>query len=439
MASHAGKWTKNPTDSPVEAGLRTDVRYVRADDDIWLRLARYALYAAVFFSSWTLLRPGSANLTLSDFALGAAFLVFFARGRLRPLPFGWLTPFWLIGLIIMLGGLLFSTLINGDVTRWIIVAGQYLFAFLLIPMVLMGQDVLFTRRLPLIYIAGTAVSQTIGIASSYIWTYAQTAAVFGDGFVTGNGRIGAMTGEPNPNAAVIAISLAMLIYCIRTRRIPIFLAIICAVPLVWGLLASGSFTGFSSAVVAVSIMMAISGIRLFLKVGFVAAVAGAIFFASGAPLPTVFEERVAGALSTGNINQAGTFTGRAALIRDAWENAEDTILVGVGVDRFREVSQYGAPVHELHLLIWNEGGLVAFLGLLILISALIVFALSAVSRNREEGSMILAVVAVFMIYTFSIPHMYSRQWIMPVMLALSTFYAMHAKPPVGREYWRRQR
>ena len=438
MASHAGNLTKNPTDSAVEPDLRSDVRFVRADDNIWLRLARYSLYIAIFFSCWTLLRPGEANFTLSDFAVGVAVLIFFARGQLRALPFGWMTPFWLIGLILMLGGLLFSTLINGDVTRWLIVAGQYLFAFLLIPMVLMGQDVRFTRRLPLIYIAGTVVSQVIGIASSFIWTYADTAAVFGDGFITGNGRIGAMTGEPNPNAAVIAISLAMLIYCIRTRRIPILLAILCAIPLVWGLLASGSFTGFGAAIVAVSIMMAISGIRVFLKVGLVAAVASTIFFASGAPLPTVFEERVATALSSGDINQAGSYTGRAALVRDAWENADDTIIVGVGVDRFREVSQFGAPVHELHLLIWNEGGLMAFLGLLMLIAALIVFALRAVSRNREEGGMILAVVAVFMIYTFSIPHMYSRQWVMPVMLALSTFYAMRPKPPVVSVHRRHQ-
>lgn len=439
MASHAEKWTKNPTDSAVDADVPVASGYVRVENDIWSRLARYSLYVAVFFSGWTLLRTGFANFTLADLAVAVAFLILFARGQLRSLPFGWMTPVWLVGLILMLGGLLFSTLINGDVTRWLIVAGQYLFAFLLLPMVLMGRDVRFTRRLPLIFVAGTAVSQTIGIASSYIWTYAETASVFGDGFVTGNGRIGAMTGEPNLNAAMVAMSLAMLIYCIRTRRIPIFPAIICAIPLVWGLLASGSFTGFGSAVIAVSIMIAISGIRVFFKVSVVAAIIGAIFYTSGAPLPAVFEERVASALSTGDINQAGSYTGRAALIRDAWENAENTIVVGVGVDRFREVSQFGAPVHELHLLIWNEGGMVAFLGLLMLISALIVFALRAVSHNREEGAMILAVIAVFMIYTFSIPHMYSRQWIMPIMLALSTFYAMRGRLPVGLEYRRRVR
>jgi hypothetical protein len=33
------------------------------------------------------------------------------------------------------------------------------------------------------------------------------------------------------------------------------------------------------------------------------------------------------------------------------------------------------------------------------------------------------VVLVFLIYTMSYPHMYSRMWVMPVMVALATLYA----------------
>ena len=36
--------------------------------------------------------------------------------------------------------------------------------------------------------------------------------------------------------------------------------------------------------------------------------------------------------------------------------------------------------------------------------------------------MALAIVAVLLIYTMSIPHMYSRFWILPPILALSTIY-----------------
>jgi hypothetical protein len=439
MASRADKLPKNGPDDADASTAAFPGNYLIRDDDIWLKIARYALYAAIFFSGWAILRVASVNLMLSDLAFLVAFLIFFARGRLKAMPFGWMTQFWLLGLILMLGGLLFSTLIYGDVLRWIIVAGQYLFAFLLIPMLLMGQDTNLTRRLPIVYMAGIVLSETIGIVSSFFLTYNDVVDVLGSGFITGNGRLGAMTGEPNPNGAVIAFALSMLVYGVRTGRVRALLAILLAVPLVWGLLASGSFTGFVASIVAVSIVAAASGFRLLFRAGLVAVVAGGLFVASGASLPEVFQERVVRAVSSGDLNQAGTYVGRSALIRDAWENAEDTILVGVGVDRFRVVSHYGAPVHELHLLIWNEGGMVAFLGLLILLISLVVLALLALSKNREEGGMLLAVLAVFMVYTFSIPHMYSRQWIMPVMLALSTVYASRPVMRIRPELWQPSR
>jgi len=43
--------------------------------------------------------------------------------------------------------------------------------------------------------------------------------------------------------------------------------------------------------------------------------------------------------------------------------------------------------------------------------------------------MAVAVVVVFFIYTMSIPHMYSRFWTVPVMVALSTIYALRGAPP----------
>ena len=436
MASQAGEWRdgKSEPEAAYDPAIGDQVMLVA--DSVWTRLARIALYVAIFFSGWALLRVGSINLTLADLAFAGALFIFLARGDLRSLPFGWMTPFWLVGLVLMLGGLLFSTLVNGDVSRWIVVAGQYLLAFLLIPMVLMGQETSLTRRLPAIYVAGIALSETIGIASTFVFTYSDVVDIMGDGFITGNGRLGAMTGEPNPNGAVIAFALPMLVYCVRTGRISPLMAIVCAVPLIWGLLASGSFTGFSASVVAVGIVLAVSGIRLFVRVALAGIVAGGLFVASGAPLPAAFEERVAGAVSTGDLSQAGTFTDRSVLIQEAWERAESTLIVGVGVDRYREVSHHGAPVHELHLLIWNEGGVFAFLGLVILLACLVAFAFMAITRNREEGAMILAVVAVFMVYTLSIPHMYSRQWIMPVMLALSTVYAMRPLMQVRAEFWK---
>lgn len=387
------------------------------------RLTNALLMIAAVFCGWSLLRAGSINLTLSDLLLCVAIAAVLFRGEINSRPFDYLTVFWLVGLGLMLLGLLIGSLVNGSVDRWLIVGTQYLFAFLLLPMLLMGQQVSLTRNFPALFVIGIAVSQLIGISASLLFEPAETKALLGNGFYTGNGRVGAMTGEPNPNGAMIAFSLPMLLYSIRQGSMPLGIGLICGVLLIWGLLASGSFTGFSAALLALGIYLAISGFRLLLRVAVIGAIALSLFFASGLPLPAAFENRVAGALTTGDLNQAGTYTDRSALIEEAWEMVDDNTLVGLGVDQFRTVSIHQAPVHELHLLIWNEGGIVGFAGLIILLLTMFAAAFVAISRSRAEGAMIFAVIAVFNVYTVSIPHMYNRAWVFPVLLALSTYFA----------------
>jgi len=373
------------------------------------------------------------NLTLSDLLVSLVMATMLYRGEINGKPFGQLTVFWLVGLGLMLLGLLLGSIASESVDRWLVVGAQYLFTFLLIPMVLMGFRSMLTRTLPALFVLGIVVSQLIGISASLLFDYSDTLDLMGDGFLTGNGRLGAMTGEPNPNGAMIAFSLAMLLYSVRRGIIPVGFGLLCGIVLIWGLLASGSFTGFAAAVIATVVYLAISGIGLLIRVALPVVIATGLFLASGLPLPAAFQERVAGALTTGDLNQAGTFTDRSALINEAWRMADDNFLIGLGVDQFRVVSSHGAPVHELHLLIWNEGGILGFAGLVILLLTMIGAAFLAVSRSRPEGAMILAVVAVFNVYTVSIPHMYSRAWILPVLLAMSTYFARRTPFEASRQ------
>lgn len=389
---------------------------------------------AVFFCGWSILRVGQINLTLSDILLSLVMAVMLFRGEINSRPFGNLTVFWFGGLGLMLLGLLIGTVINGSVDRWLIVGAQYLFAFFLVPMMITGQQISLTRSFPALFVLGIAASQLIGISASLVFEHADTKDLMGDGFLTGNGRLGAMTGEPNPNGAMIAFSLPMLLYSVRKGIMPLGIGLLCGLLLIWGLLASGSFTGFAAALVALGAYLAVSGLRSLMRISIVAAVALGLFFSSGLSLPSAFEDRVAGALTTGDLAQAGTYTGRSALIEQAWDMADDNALIGLGVDQFRVVSHYGAPVHELHLLIWNEGGILAFAGLVTLLLTMGAAAFTAISRSRAEGAMILAVIVVFNVYTLSIPHMYSRVWILPVLLALSTYFARRPthSPPFGQ-------
>src|SRR3546814_14727504 len=68
------------------------------------------------------------------------------------------------------------------------------------------------------------------------------------------------------------------------------------------------------------------------------------------------------------MSQAGTFTGRMDLILEAWEIVEDTMFVGIGVDQYRVVSPTQVPVHNMYLLLWAEGGLLALLGWMLLLT-----------------------------------------------------------------------
>ncbi len=390
------------------------------------RLTRNFLMIAVFFSGWAVLRIGEINLTLSDVFLALVILVMLSRGEINKKPFGNLTAFWLIGLGLMLLGLLVSTIVNGSVERWLIVSAQYLFALLLVPMLLAGQPVSLTRILPPIFVFGIVISQLIGISAMALFENADTRDLLGDGFLTGNGRLGAMTGEPNPNGAMVAMALPMLIHSVRQGTIPLAIGVVCGLLLAWGLLSSGSFTGFVAATAALAVYLAISGLKPLVYTFAIGAMATGLFLASGLPLPEAFDARVVGALSTGNLDSAGTFTGRSRLIAEAWAMADDNIFIGLGVDQFREVSIYGAPVHHLHLLIWNEGGIIAFVGLFILLLTMLAIAFVTISKRRPEGAMILSVIVVFNVYTFSIPHMYSRLWILPVLLAICTCFARNA-------------
>ena len=232
-----------------------------------------------------------------------------------------------------------------------------------------------------------------------------------------------MSGQPNPNGGAISFAMPMLIYAIRRKQIPLWMGIICGGILIWGLLLSASFTGFFATIMAVGCTLTLLGIRYMIRLSMVGVVAIGLFVASGAPLPAVFQERVGNAVSNQDIDEAGTFVNRAELIEEAWGLAEKTTFIGLGADKYRDFSQYQNPVHDLYLLMWTEGGCFALFGLMMLLGLIASLALAGMKRSREEGAMATSVAFVFLIYTVSYPSMYSREWVMPIMVALATVYA----------------
>ena len=207
---------------------------------------RVLLSAAAFLSAYQLLRVSAQNITLSDAALLMAFVLLVTQGAVSAMPFGLFTPLWFGAVGTMLGGLFLSSLLNGDLLRWMIIALQYMVAYLLLPMVVMSQPRNFIKRMAALFVVGVAVLEASGILASFVMSANDASSLFGIGFLAGNGRMGSFVGEANWNGAMIAFAVSILMYVIHERLLPLPVGIACGIALLWGLLMSASFTGFAA-------------------------------------------------------------------------------------------------------------------------------------------------------------------------------------------------
>ncbi|WP_048885201.1 O-antigen ligase family protein [Aurantiacibacter atlanticus] len=383
------------------------------------KLMRVLVLCALFLGSWRVARWGWTNFTLSDVCLVVAGAILLVQGRANGRPFGELSSIWYFGFAAMLGGLLVGTMLNGDPQRWFIASSQYLFAYVFLPIILMSLDRQLLMRGMLLFVYGVALSQVIGIVTAQFFDYTATFYTLDHGFITPNGRIGAMTGEPNWNGAMCAFALAMLAYLHLRGQIRVLIAIACAICICAGLVVSASFTAIASAAGGLMIMILASGGGRAIKIGLAFVLVITSYVVLGGPLPEAFGARVSGALVTGDLSQAGTFDGRTLLIYEAWDMLDKTMFIGLGVDGYREASSYGVPVHNLYLIIGNEGGLIALFGLVCMIMVALTYSINFYRKDRLDGAVCLTMLGIFIAYSLAIPHMYTRIWVIPLFLCLA--------------------
>lgn len=381
------------------------------------RLVAMLLPAASFFLSWWQVgRLPDTNITISDIFLFICAVAILTSRGLNAAMFGRMSAAWIAGITLLVGGMLIGSLTHGDFVRWPVVGGQYAFAFLLVPMMLASCPRALIERCAIAYVLGVAVSQAIGLILMNTLDHATITQYVNRFVVTGNGRLGAMTGEPNSNGAVCTFALVFLLHAFMLDRIrPVFAAFL-ALFILAGLVASASFTGVAAAILSTGLVLAFSRLRTVIVFVLPVALIVAAYVSAGGPVPAAFEQRVGEALMTGDPTKAGTFVGRTVLIREAWQMADENLAIGLGADGYRRHSVYGMPVHQLYLLVLNEGGLMSFLGLCLIFVAMLVEALLVTSRNRLDGVCCVAVLAVFFIYTMSLPHMFGRMWNGPPLL-----------------------
>lgn len=389
------------------------------------RLSPLALMAGAFFASYHTWRPFEFLFTISDaFFCAGGLLLLAGAGLQARRPFGALTPWWLIAFLMMSLGLLIGSIANGEPLRWAIAMAQYGFAFVVLPFLLLGHGRAFAVALAKAAVAGMVAMEALGIAVYFFFsgTFEQNEQRFGPDFITGSKRLGAFLADGNWNGCIIAMTLPILAYLYQKRLVPGWMAVIGGLILLQALVLAASVTGLSCALAA-GLVMVVAGKLRPPRIAVVGAAAGlALYIAAGAPLPQAFDARVAPALQSGNVQQAGTFEIRYELINEALTIVENTSLVGLGVDQYREVSAMLAPVHNMYLLVWAEGGLLALFGWLGMIVMLIYLFLQTMRRDRATGALGLAVLTSFVTASTASPHMYARLWIVPLLVALAFMY-----------------
>lgn len=145
-------------------------------------------------------------------------------------------------------------------------------------------------------------------------------------------------------------------------------------------------------------------------------------------LPEVFERRVMQAFESGSLDRAGTYEDRMALNIEATEWLDDSLLLGIGADQYRERSKYGEPVHNQYLIVWIEGGTVALLGWLFILGTIYIVGVRGyqLPNGTPAAAAVLSVTTILAIVAITNPHIYARSYVVPVLAAMGLVLAARA-------------
>lgn len=413
QANDRPTWPASPSGPTVKSYVGRQSLWSR----FWAKSEFAVAIAVVFTSPMNFLRVQAFYFTLSDALMCLCLLMMLRRGRLSLQPIGQASTFyWFLGLSMLLGSLSCSSVVNGDPLRGIVYTLQYFFAYFVLLLVIAGRSERELVILAKVYIFAILLMCLHGAYLINVDGQRNTS------FVSGNGRFTGFVERENECAALIALAVPMLLYLCADRRLTRF-ALLALPILAYGVMLTGSNTGLGAFALSVTIFSALtlSWKRFALAaVVIAAAIATATSWARDY-LPTIFQQRVLGALESGDLTQAGTFDHRVELIHEAMDRANNTILFGIGADQFAVTSAVAQPVHNLYLLLWTEGGLLCMVGFVIMIAAGYGPALSALRRPQGNAvaACTISTVTIFLLSVNAFPSVYGRFWAMPVVLAVA--------------------
>lgn len=406
---------------------------------------------AIFLAGFTNWRYRGINFTYGDIAFCFSLFLLVVRGELPRMPFGWLTSLWHLFFAGFLVALTASSLFSPEPVRALVVSSQYIFAYLILTLILMGRDLETTIRFLKVYVLSMTAICLIGL---WYFHFTDIKEAWGHVLISGSNRLSSVLGNANAFAAMVGLTFPVVLHLWLSQHLRMWLAVPALVTLGLALIASSSVSGLATGVLGVLMFLVLSGrLATGRMIGgglLLGAVVGVILFSGVVELPETFERRVLEPLRTGHLDELGTYSARLALIEEALEALDDTMLLGMGADQFRTSTDIQAPVHNLYLLLWVEGGLPALLSWLGLLGLAAVMAFRAlfVPATRPVGALALTVVFLFSCMSFNAAHVYARFRVIPLFLTLGLVLAVRdeaerrradaaagAPPQAGPEAW----
>jgi O-antigen ligase len=395
------------------------------------RLEHAFAMAAIFLAGFTEWRLPEINFYLSDMLFCVSIVMLVLSGRAPRLPLHDFTWLWYVFFFVFLAFLITSSLISGSPVRGLITPGQYLFCYAITPFVLMDRGFILSIRFLKTFAVSMIVICLLGL---WFFYFTDITRVLGHNLISGSDRLASVLGNANALAGMIALTFPVVLYLWTAGQLRGLLALPGLFILGAALVASSSVSGLATTAFGIVVFLIASGAVGWRRMAAVAALAvGVVLLVArwGDELPPTFQRRVLDPLRSGNLEGLGTYTARMNLIQEAIGVVDQSLFLGIGADQFRTESELEAPVHNVYLLIWVEGGLpalAAWLGVLAVGFAAAVRGLSgAETETRQAGALALSVMLLFSVISFNSAHVYARYRVVPVFLTLALVLGARAE------------
>lgn len=399
-----------------------------------IRIERRLIVLACFLLPFPTIGIPGMPISASDMLFMLTALLLLSRDETLQFRYGafgkwvslWLLAGWLINF-----GLIVSDLLRGnDLESILKVTGQYVWSYFVIPCILLIQPLEVIRAALFAFLWGFFISVALGIGIA-VGAPALYQRMTAFEIFAIEDRVGAFLG-PNAQAKLSAMLLPLVIAYIARRERFVWLWWLWVGVVAIGLLGAASFAGFFSTLVALLGMVFLMP-RLFMKTFIwivVPIVLLVVFVPLAAPLwlgsnlEAAFT-RLSRPLETNSLEAMPSFQIRFQLMQEALEQIHRSPIVGLGAGKYQQYSAFQISVHNTYLLLWSEGGILSFMGILLFVLVPLVFTLVHSFRyspkqptdwSREVYSCYGIGILVFSINIFSNTYSFSRYTVVPMLL-----------------------